>query len=106
MCTTVQFIYRCGYVETTTFKCTGSTTSIVHLHYARGVRRRRRRRRCYGSRRVISTPLDEDCHDCSSEVELSPPVVPVNILRERDPNLPTPSPPTGAGLLDSYGDYE
>ncbi|KAI0834439.1 hypothetical protein F5Y06DRAFT_300540 [Hypoxylon sp. FL0890] len=104
MCSAVQFIYRCGCVESTTFECSGTTINITH----------HRRRRCYGAYKVISTVLDEDCHDCSGGAE-SPSLIPVGVLRERSPNMPTPRPPTpvmgedlaiGMGLLESEGDFE
>ncbi|KAI2601901.1 hypothetical protein GGR54DRAFT_645577 [Hypoxylon sp. NC1633] len=88
MCTTVQFVYRCGCSESTTFQCLGT----VNYHS-----RRRRQCRLYHS---TVTVLDEECHDCSRErdrtcdmnsLSSSPPVA---VLRERPLNLPTKSPPT------------
>ncbi|OTA61989.1 hypothetical protein K449DRAFT_395357 [Hypoxylon sp. EC38] len=87
MCSTVQFTYRCGCVESTTFECPDITTNLTYP------RRRRRRRRCYGPCRFISTVLDENCYDCSGVAELSTPI-PVGVLRDRSLNVPIPRPPT------------
>ncbi|KAI1372973.1 hypothetical protein F4677DRAFT_232642 [Hypoxylon crocopeplum] len=92
MCTTVRFVYSCGCTENTIFECPGTT------------RNGNRRRRCSGPGEVMSTVLDEECHDCSRKrfaatlmgrfamfrAELP------NILGERDPNLPTNRSPTPA----------
>ncbi|OTB02272.1 hypothetical protein M426DRAFT_13719 [Hypoxylon sp. CI-4A] len=90
MCYTVQYTYRCGCTESTTFECPNKTSHP------------RRRRRCSGACEVTKTKLDETCHDCSqkaSKPTSTGKTVPAGVMSERPANLPTKSPANP--MLDS-----
>ncbi|KAI0892870.1 hypothetical protein F4806DRAFT_499699 [Annulohypoxylon nitens] len=84
MCSAVQFAYRCGCVENTTFECPDTTTDPYN------------NRHCSGPGAVMITALDEKCFDCSEDIISPPSAAPAGVLQERDINLPTkisPIPP-------------
>ncbi|KAI4868484.1 hypothetical protein F4820DRAFT_127073 [Hypoxylon rubiginosum] len=94
MCSTVWFLYSCGCVEAAVFQCLDEAAL-----------RPRGRAVCHEGRvKPMLTTLDEECHDCSRDPGLllllsaSPP--PVDVLRERDVNVPTDdrAPSPGADL--------
>ncbi|XXH04423.1 hypothetical protein Hte_010837 [Hypoxylon texense] len=83
MCSTVWFLYSCGCTEPAVFQCPDSAAAAV----------------CHDPVEPMLTPLDEECHDCSSSSDAASGLLlcssrsrsplPTHVLRERDVNVPT-----------------